>query len=172
MKKSSKKKTVARTVGRTFPPNLPGPMMSENVKKMTTKILVQGEDAPLPAQKIAMILSHFAWNESIGYAPGNKLLSVLKKEIAKGRRKMPNLWDEFVDSDLRVLMDKLIQYKLKTYPHDERLIMGIQLASDDRYKEGGRIRVAFVPKEMRDEFQKIPEARQQALLLELLNREG
>jgi len=148
---------------------MPGPMMSEIVKKMAEEILIHGEDAPFQAQRIALLLVNYAWNQAIGFATSD--VRMWKREIAKAKRKMPDLWDEFVDSDPDVLIDKLVQRKLETHPNDERLIVGVQLAPDARYSGGGRIRVAYVPKEQHEAFQKFPEAKQQAMLLSILNSE-
>jgi hypothetical protein len=95
---------------------------------------------------------------------------MLKREIAETKRELPGIWDEFVDSDPRVLIDKLIELKLKKYPDDERLVVGVQFAPAPRYEEGGRIRVAYVTKEQREAFGKLPAAKQQAMINEMLDR--
>ena len=117
-----------------------------------------------------LLLANIAWNRSIGFP--DKHDRFLKKEIAATKKALPKLWDEFVDDDYNVLIGKLIQYKLKTYPADERLIVGAQIAPDARYKEGGHIRIAYVPKPMHDEFRKITEEMQFAMLLGMLGGKG
>ena len=138
------------------------PPMSAIIKEMAERILIRGEDAPTPAREIAVLLAHFAWNQAIGYP--SKDDRMFKKEVAAAKRELPKLWSEFVEPDYKVLLNILVQHKQETYPDDERLIAGIQLADDDRYEEGGRIRVVSVPKSERDAFQKLSAKEQRAMV--------
>jgi hypothetical protein len=118
-------------------------------------------------QVCVMALVNKAWNEAIGIFADDA--SALKLEISKAKRELPNLWNEFVDSDTNVLVNKLVSHKLETYPDDERFIVGIQLASDDRYEEGGRIRVAYVPSDQIDLFLELSQKEQKAMALNILD---
>ena len=156
------KKTSAK---RRTPPA--APKMSEILKEMSEKILNRGDDAPAEARQIALLLAYHAWNQAIGYPC--KLDHRFKKEIADAKRTLPTLWSEFIHSDYEMLINMLALYKMGTYPDDERFVVGIQLANDDRYEEGGRIRVAFIPKSNQDAFFKLSDKKQQAMIAEMLN---
>jgi hypothetical protein len=169
-KKTSVKKVAKKTAARTWALKPSEPLMSVIVKEMISQILIHGDDAPNPVKGLAILLANIAWNRAIGFP--DKHDRCLKQEIAETKRAMPNLWDEFVDADHNVLIGKLIQYKLKKYPDDERLIVGAQIAPDARYEEGGRIRIAYVPKAMQNEFRKIPQKEQFAMLFGMLDEKG
>ena len=162
MKRTSKKTSAKRRT----PPT--APKMSEILKKMSEKILNRGDDAPAEAQQIALLLAYHAWNQAIGYPC--KLDHRFKKEIADAKRKLPTLWSEFIHSDYEMLINMLTLHKMGTHPDDERFVVGIQTADDDRYEEGGRIRVAFVPKSNHDAFFKLSDKKQQAMIADMLNR--
>ena len=94
--------------------------MSVLVEEMSHIVLLDPEgDFSLAAGQAAILLSHLAWNESVGL----EVRKVGRKMLAAIEAENPDFWSELVSRDVDAMLDALIQYKEALHPEDQRRIV-------------------------------------------------
>jgi len=160
-KKVVQKKTTAKQSERSANQS-PGKfkMMSVIMKEMIGQILVE-DNASEEARAVALFLANIAWNRAVGISEQK---GFVKKQIAEMKPASRNFWQSFVDKNDDKLIGILVKYKYQHYPNDDRYVAGVSIAEDARYKEGGHIRVAYIPKEQWEEYFSLPPMIQTSLV--------
>lgn len=95
------------------------------------------------AENMAILLSSLAWNQANG---ANLNADSLYSTIEESNREDPTLWNDLIDSNVEVLLDKLKEYKQKNYPDDDRVILGMSSQEHPDDPDAWRLVVASVSK--------------------------
>jgi hypothetical protein len=95
--------------------------MSEIMKEMSETLLRDPAAAhSSEAAHVALMFANVAWNEAvgIGHARGGyrSAWEVIEAEN-------PELWNEFKSTDVAAMLDELVAFKKRHYPHDLRRIL-------------------------------------------------
>lgn len=94
--------------------------MSVILKEMALTIFVHPENIPSSeAAAATLLLSHVAWNRSIGIPIPDKFYNAVLSDMESSN---PNFWKELKYHDKSIIISKLITYKQSHYPDDCRII--------------------------------------------------
>lgn len=115
---------------------LPTRKMSEIMKEMLEQLLRDpGAAHSSEAAHVALMFANIAWNQSVGLGQHREAYRAAWESI---EAENPEMWSEFKSTDVEAMIDELVAYKIKHFPHDQRriLICGIP---------NGNIRVEWLP---------------------------
>lgn len=110
--------------------------LSDILKEMAEQLLRNPQgDISSEAMHVALMFANFAWNEAVGldhpregYRPAWEMIE----------KENPDMWSEFKSKDVNAMIDKLVKYKNRFFPGDERRILTCGIPD-------GRIRVEWLP---------------------------
>ncbi|WP_300458641.1 hypothetical protein [Desulfobacula sp.] len=95
--------------------------MSDILKEMALTVLKEPYAIPSSeAAHAALLLSHAAWNRSIGQIFHDKDCQPILQEFEKSR---PGFWSELKTKDWKSLVDDLMNYKKQHFSHDKRIVV-------------------------------------------------
>ena len=94
--------------------------MSEIVKEMSLTLFKNlSADPSSEAAHAALLLSHVAWNRSLGEPIRDADCRSTLKEFEDS---LPSFWDELRHNNWKTMIKELMAYKKKHYPGDTRII--------------------------------------------------
>jgi hypothetical protein len=103
--------------------------MSDIFKEMAMTVLKKPNSIPSSeAAHAALLLSHVAWNRSIGQVFNHNDCESLLREFEKSR---PKFWTELKTRNWEALVDDLISYKKQHYPTDNRIVVVCGMREDN-----------------------------------------
>ncbi len=91
--------------------------MSEIMKRMAESVLLDPGNESGEAFQAALLLSHIAWNRSLGNDWGTRQYRSILSEM---EMENPELWGELADTDAEALICSLMEFKNMHYPEDRR----------------------------------------------------
>lgn len=93
--------------------------LSEIIKEMAGTVLIDPNASSSEAVHVALLLSHVAWNSTIGVnIPETQYAKMLKRfEVSN-----PDVWKELKTKNYKRLIKRLIYYKSGHYREDKREI--------------------------------------------------
>ena len=95
--------------------------MSEIFKEMALTVMKDPKSTPSSeAAHTALLLAHVAWNRAIGETFTDLECKRILRKFEKSRR---SLWIELKSRDWNSLISALIEYKIKNYPEDMRIVV-------------------------------------------------
>ena len=95
--------------------------MSDIFKEMAMTVLKNPNSIPSSeAAHAALLLSHVAWNRSIGEGFNHKDCEQLLRQFEKAQ---PNFWKELKSRNWESLVDDLISFKEQYYHDDKRIVV-------------------------------------------------
>jgi hypothetical protein len=110
--------------------------MSEIMKEMSERLLRNpAADHSSEAAQVALFFANVAWNECVGLDHGRDGYCKVWETI---EAENPELWNEFISSDVNAMIDELVTYKKRKYPQDMRRILMCGIPN-------GSIRVEWLP---------------------------
>lgn len=110
--------------------------MSEMMKEMSERLLRRPDAAhSSEAAHVALLFANIAWNESVGLGHAREGYRSAWEVI---EAENPEMWSEFKSTDVEAMLDELVQYKKKHFPHDQRRILTCGIPN-------GSIRVEWLP---------------------------
>ena len=103
----------------THPPR----KMSEILKEMSERLLRHPDVPHTPeAAQVALMFANMAWNETVGLGNTRHGYRSAWETI---EAENPEMWSEFKSTDVEAMLDELVEYKQKHFPHDQRRIMAV-----------------------------------------------
>ena len=116
----------------TYPPR----KMSEMLKEMSERLLRRPNDPHTPeAAQVALMFANMAWNETVGISHGRQSYRSAWETI---EAENPEMWSEFKSTNVEAMLDELVAYKQKHFPHDQRRILACGIPENS-------IRVEWLP---------------------------
>lgn len=110
--------------------------MSDIMKEMSERLLRHPDAAhSSEAAHVALMFANIAWNESVGLGHAREGYRSAWETI---EAENPEMWSEFKSTDVEAMLDELVQYKKKHFPHDQRRILTCGIPN-------GSIRVEWLP---------------------------
>jgi hypothetical protein len=95
--------------------------MSEIMKEMSETLLREPDAAhSSEAAHAALMFANIAWNEAVGLGHVREGYRSAWEVI---EAENPELWKEFKSTDVGAMLDELVAFKQKQYPHDLRRIL-------------------------------------------------
>src|SRR6185312_10990833 len=95
--------------------------MSEIMKEMSETLLREPDAAhSSEAAHVALMFANVAWNEAVGLGHAREGYRSAWEVI---EAENPELWNEFKSTDVAAMLDELVAFKKKHYPHDLRRIL-------------------------------------------------
>jgi hypothetical protein len=96
--------------------------LSEILKEMAQTLLINPEKDPSSeAASAALLFASTAWNIAMGQ---KKDMGSCKTAIREFEECNPTFWDELKDKKWQKAILRLVEYKKKNYPYDNRIIIG------------------------------------------------
>ena len=95
--------------------------MSEIMKEMS-ETLLRDPDAARSSESahVALMFANIAWNETVGLGHAREGYRSAWEVI---EAENPEMWSEFKSTDVDAMLDELVAFKKKHYPHDLRRIL-------------------------------------------------
>jgi hypothetical protein len=110
--------------------------MSDIMKEMSERLLRHPDAAhSSEAAHVALMFANIAWNESVGLGQAHEVYRSAWEVI---EAENPEMWNEFKSTDVEAMLDELVEYKRKHFPHDLRRILLAGIPN-------GNIRVEWLP---------------------------
>ena len=110
--------------------------MSEIMKEMSERLLRHPDAAhSSEAAHVALMFANIAWNESVGLGHVREGYRSAWEMI---EAENPEMWSEFKSTSVEAMLDELVEYKKKNFPHDQRRILTCGIPN-------GNIRVEWLP---------------------------
>jgi len=110
--------------------------MSEILKEMSERLLRHPDVPHTPeSARAALMFANMAWNESVGLGNARHGYRSAWETI---EAENPEMWSEFKSTDVEAMLDELVAYKQKHFPHDQRRIMACGIPENS-------IRVEWLP---------------------------
>jgi len=95
--------------------------MSEIFKEMALMVMKDPKSTPSSeAAQTALLLTHVAWNRTIGETFTDLEYKRILRKLEKSRG---SLWIELRSRDWKSLVSALMEYKNKNYPEDKRIVV-------------------------------------------------
>lgn len=110
--------------------------MSDIMKEMSERLLRHPDAAhSSEAAHVALMFANIAWNESVGLGHAHERYRSAWEVI---EAENPEMWSEFKSTDVEAMLNELVEYKKKHFPHDLRRILVAGIPN-------GNIRVEWLP---------------------------
>jgi len=106
------------------------------MKEMSERLLRHPDAAhSSEAAHVALMFANIAWNESVGLGHAHERYRSAWEVI---EAENPEMWSEFKSTDVEAMLNELVEYKKKHFPHDLRRILVAGIPN-------GNIRVEWLP---------------------------
>jgi hypothetical protein len=108
----------------------------EIMKEMSEQLLRNPAGVPSSeAAHVALMFANIAWNKTVGLGQATESYGSAWEQI---EAENPEMWSEFKSNDVDGMIDKLIPFKKRLYPDDQRRILTCGIPD-------GKIRVEWLP---------------------------
>ena len=95
--------------------------MSAILKEMALiTLVVPGKTPSSEAAAAALLLSHVAWQRANGDQFPDTAYAPVLAEMHKAK---PDFWKELKSTDAPKIVEELVAYKIRHYPHDRRKVV-------------------------------------------------